>query len=195
MSVRVVTPPAPVVTLEEAKQHLIVDHDDDNSYIQVLTDAATAWLDGPSGWLGRALGVQTLELVTDRFGDGCRDWIELAFPPFIDVVSVKYIDRDGIETVMPADGYELALGQLRPSYGGSWPSPRCQSDAVRIQYRAGYGVAPDYEINAAPDPVRVSILMLVAQWYRTREPVAIGANVEQLPFAVEALLSPFRVFR
>jgi hypothetical protein len=36
-------------------------------------------------------------------------------------------------------------------------------------------------------------LLLVAQWYRTREAVGQAQNVE-LPFAVNALLSPYRIF-
>ncbi|MCU1418779.1 MAG: hypothetical protein JWP32_2953, partial [Schumannella sp.] len=105
MITRVIEPPGEVVSIEDAKKHLRVDHGDDDDYIGGLVAAAVAWLDGPAGWLGRALGVQTLELVSDRFGDGCRDWIGLSYPPFIDIVSVKYIDREGVETTMPVDEY------------------------------------------------------------------------------------------
>ncbi|ACL56988.1 head-tail connector protein [Methylobacterium nodulans] len=63
MSPIVVTPPAPIVTLAQAKRHLRVEHDDDNGYISDLVEVATAWLDGPDGWLGRALGEQVLEIV------------------------------------------------------------------------------------------------------------------------------------
>ncbi len=41
---------------------------------------------------------------------------------------------------------------------------------------------------------RVAVKMIVAQWYAIREPVQIGASVERLPFAVEALLAPWRVY-
>jgi hypothetical protein len=77
MIVNVIEPPGEVISLVDAKKHLRVDHGDDDDYITGLVAAAVAWLDGPAGWLGRALGVQTLELVTDRFGDYCRDWLDL----------------------------------------------------------------------------------------------------------------------
>jgi uncharacterized phiE125 gp8 family phage protein len=187
MPVRVITPPAsPVVALADAKKHLRVEHDDDNDYIETLVAAATGWLDGPAGWLGRALGVQVLELIADEFGT-CP--IALPFPPHISMTSVKYIDAAGVETTIVNTDYELVDGFLRPVWGTSWPSARCQSDAVRIRYQAGNTG------NDIPKAIKVAILMLVAQWYETRETVAIGAAVADMPFAVEALLSPYRVYR
>lgn len=61
MSVTVISPPKSVLTLEQAKRHLRVDHEDDDEYIADLIAVAVGWLDGPTGWLGRSLGMQTLE--------------------------------------------------------------------------------------------------------------------------------------
>lgn len=198
MKVSVITPPGEVVSLDEAKKHLRVDFDEDDDYISGLVAAALAWLNGPEGWLGRALGVQTLEMVTDGFADGCRAWIDLPYPPLIDIVSVKYINSAGVETTLDPGAYETALGQLRPTDGNAWPSPRCQSDAVRIRYRAGGKFNtedPPVLVDVLPKHARIAVLMLVGQWYQTREPIVLGETVEKLPFAVEALLSTCRVFR
>lgn len=193
MAVHVITPPTEVVSLDEAKRHLRVDHDDDDVYITMLVVAAAAWLDGPAGWLARALGVQTLELVSADFG--WDSFIPLPYPPLIDIVSVTYVDPDGVPQIMSsADYQQIGCGLSAVGGSGSWPAVQCQSDAVRIQYRAGYGVSPDYSKNEIPMPVKVAMLMLVGQWYQIREPVAIGSTVAQLPFAVEALLGPYRVF-
>lgn len=61
MNIFVVTPSDPVVTLDEAKRHLRIEHVDDDAYVTDLVAVATAWLDGPEGWLGRSLGDQVLE--------------------------------------------------------------------------------------------------------------------------------------
>lgn len=198
MRVSVITPPGEVVSLNDAKKHLRVEHEDDDAYITGLVAAAIAWIGGPEGWLGRALGVQTLEMITDRFADGCRTWIDIPYPPLIDVVSVKYINSDGVETTLDVDAYEVVLGQLRPAWNTSWPSTRLQSDAVRIRFRAGGKYNdddPPVLVDDLPKPARIAILMLVGQWYFNRKPIVVGAPVEQLPFAVEALLSPLRIYR
>ena len=83
--------PAPVapVDLARAKAHLNVFHDDDDAVISALIDAATAHLDGPDGWLGRALEEQVWKLAADGFPDGA-----LALP-VVPVVSVDSITVDG----------------------------------------------------------------------------------------------------
>ncbi len=56
----IVTPPTePIVLLDEMSLHLRVDTDDDLTLIQSLCDAATAYLDGWSGILGRCVMPQT----------------------------------------------------------------------------------------------------------------------------------------
>ena len=111
MSIIVIDPPEDlVVSLEEAKVHLRVDHDDDDDYIEALIAAATATIDGPDGWLGRALVEQTLEWQGNQF---CGD-VTLGYPPLINIVSVKYIDTDGVEQIVPSDQYRLVGSTSRP---------------------------------------------------------------------------------
>lgn len=196
-TVRVVTPPDAVVTVADAKKHLRVDHTDDDAHIEGLVAAATGWLDGPTGWLGRALGVQVLEYSADSFGD-CGQSVRLPYPPHIEVISVKYIDAAGVEITMSPSGYELKDDELRTPNGQWWPAVRCESGAVRVRYRAGYGAPnatdPSKYDNALHRSLWVAILMIVGQWYENRQPVVIGSTVEHLPFAAEQLLSTFRVY-
>jgi uncharacterized phiE125 gp8 family phage protein len=199
MPVTVITPPAPVISLVDAKKHLRVEHGDDDTYIEGLIAAATEWIDGNSeekGWLGRSLGLQTLEMTAADF---CSGYIVLPYPPIVDIVAVQYVDADGVTQTMASDQYRLSgRRDLMPLAGAAWPYVRCE-DAVRIQYRAGYGsfdtAEPPVWTPALPKPIWAAILMLVGQWYQSREPVVLGATVETLPFAVDALLSTFRVYR
>lgn len=86
MRVAVITPPEPVVSWEEARAHLRLDDgDDQQGYVEGLVAVATAWLDGPDGWLGRALGEQVLEASFLACGDAATRSYPL--PPFIALVS------------------------------------------------------------------------------------------------------------
>lgn len=186
MNTVVITAPEAVVSWEEVSSHLRLDGDDEKIYVEGLVAAATAWIDGPAGWLGRAIGEQELET---RFSEFC-DHMEL-MAPVIEIDAVEYVDETGESKPAISTLYRVTGQPSRPrltlAYGESWPAARCDVDAVRVRYRAGY---PE-----VPPPIRQAILLLVGQWYEAREAVSIGTAVSQLPFAVEALLSPFRVYR
>lgn len=189
------------VTIEEARLQCKIDADEnsppshpDDSLIQMLIASATDDLDGPKGWLGRALVEQTLELVLDRFPCGK---IELPYPPLIDVVSVKYIDIDGEEQTLtapsgsPASGGDYRVvadaepGYIEPAYGTSWPATR-GSAAVRIRFSAGYGAPDD-----VPNRIKEYMLHQIAYGYEYRESASMGQVVKN-PF-IESMLDNLRV--
>lgn len=188
MRVLVITPPADAVSLEDAKLHLKLDHDDEDLFLSGAIAAAVGHLDGPDGWLGRALGVQTLEA---RFSDFCegRGGFRLPYPPLIEVLSVKHLDGAGVEQAVPAASYEAIGSRVAPAHGFGWPSYRAHPEAVRVRYRAGYEVLPK--------PIRAAILLMVGDLYRFRETVVVGTIASSIPMSttVESLLAPYRVFR
>lgn len=198
--VRVIEPPQPIVTLEEAKRHLIVDFDDDDELIKLLLLAATSWIDGPTGWLGCALGVQTLELrVDDFYSLACQqDVIPLPYPPILEIVSITYRDPAGVSVVMPDGDYQPTLGGVRPLRDG-WPSAEGTAESVLIRYKVGWQkpdpADPAKLVPDVPQAIRTAIMMLVAQWYAVREAVTTEGSVNKMPFAVEALLQPYRIYR
>lgn len=185
MSAFVVVPPEPLVTVPDAKQHLRETDDENDTYIEALIAAAQAHIDGPQGWLGAAIGRQTLEIRRCSLtGDVC-----LPYPPIISITSVKYDDAGGVEQTLSADTYRLvgtpSAPRLALSYGASWPSVRYGEDAVRIQYEAGY--------ETVPAAVQHAILLMVGEWYSQREDAAEAARVT-IPLSAQALLAPFRVW-
>ncbi|RUT32639.1 hypothetical protein EMQ25_05700 [Arsenicitalea aurantiaca] len=196
MHVRVVEPPEPIVTWEEAKAHLRMEGDFERETVEGYIAAATAWLDGPAGWLGRCLGAQTLELVDCAFGND-----RLPYPPILSVQRIVYTDPDGVEQVMLDTDYRLL--QNGSIWAEIWPTLGRGPEAVRVRYRCGYpnriipaeGETPEQVTSTVPAPIRHAILLLVGQWWQTRAAVNIGNIVNEMPFAVEALLSPYRVWR
>lgn len=187
MTVVVIDTPSPIITTAEAKLHCRVDESDDvsDSLIEAYIAAATAWLDGPGGWLGRALGVQVLEW---QLCDWPCQGFRLPYPPEIQVISVKYVDPDGVEQEWPFP---------TPLYFEDLPALRGRDGDLKIRYRAGYGTLtgdPAVWTNAVPAPIKVAILMLIGHWYENREAVTLGASPTSVPLGFEALLSTFRVW-
>jgi uncharacterized phiE125 gp8 family phage protein len=193
MHVAVVTPPAAVVSLDDAKAHLRVDHAEDDTLILALVAAATARLDGPAGILNRALGDQALQASLDGFPrePTWRGWrpVDLRLPcaPVTAVESITYVAADGTSATVAPEVYELtADGRLRLAHGQSWPQPRSDRDPVTITFQAGY--------EALPPPLRAAILLMVADLYANRESGGIGERAFEAPMTttVDRLISPFR---
>ena len=201
MRVVVIEGPEPAVSLVEAKRHLrIVDTDgdgnvlpsEDDPYVEALIAAAQGHIDGPTGWLGRAIGVQTLEADLDGF---VYDRIDLPYRPIIDIVSVSYQESAGQAITLGPSFYQLRGDQLGSAWGQNWPMSR----KARIRYRAGYGrwegEGDDRKlVTAAPAPIKQAMLLMIGQWFASREGVVTGTIATELPMAVQALLSPYRVW-
>ena len=217
MSVVVIAPPAPLVELDLVKQHLRVDHDDDDTLIAALLAAASANIDGPDGWLGRAIGLQTLELRQDGFyapdwrvgqgyaweggwtGSAWGRWpfarIQLPLPPFVDVLTITYEVAAGADQVLGPSGWTATDEGVTPAAALGWPGGRVAANAVRIRYRAGY---VDADGNPqTPAPIAAAVLMMTADLYATREASVIDATraTQVTNPTAQALLQPFRIWR
>ena len=165
MPVRVITAPDPILT----PASVAGSHAPDDPKIAALIDAVTEELDGPSGWLGRALGPQTLELSLGGFG---AKPIKLLYPPLIQITSVKYLDVLGVEQTVPDTVYRQAGDRLVLKVGQAWPIAGCAPDAVRVQYRAGYDGTPASEGGTGKVPERVLQAVILS----VQNLVSIGAE-------------------
>lgn len=212
-TVVVITPPAVApVSVDEAKALLPDAVDGDDDLIESLIAAATARLDGPAGWLGRALVTQTLELQRCDFGLGL---IDLPYPPYqADSIEVTYTDGNGDEQTLDASAYRIVAGgvgraRLFPAYGTAWPATRWDDGSVKISYRAGYGDTGDDVL----EPIRLAIKLHVQSMFRLAKSGASGflrsETVEgvgsaswvtpdvlngTIDRAMDALLAQYRVF-
>jgi uncharacterized phiE125 gp8 family phage protein len=186
---RVVTPPASEpVTLAEAKAHLRLEGDEDDAYVTALIQAARQHVEEVC-W--RGVVAQTREVVLDAFP--CGDAVALPGGNLGAISSVVYVDADGEEQTLGAGVYEADAvsvpGRLLLSYNETWPGTRSQWNAVRVRYTVGWAVAD------VPAPVKHAVLLLVAHLYEQRTPEITGTIVAKVAFAVDALLSPYRLVR
>ena len=119
MAVIVIDKPAPIAMPADVPGA----HAANDPLVTMMLAAAQAHIDGPSGWLGRCLGVQTLEWSGECWPEEGR----LPYPPLIEVLSISYKDASGAEKSLP-------INQLA--------NPRDAGSAIRIRYRAGYADPP-----------------------------------------------------
>lgn len=192
MALRLITAAADVpVSLEEAKQFLKVDHDDDNDLITALLASAVAYVEGPTGFLGRVLIDQTWELVLDAFPTENDGVIQIPMPPLIEVESVVYDDSNGDEQTLSTDSYTVdnvsEPGWVVPT-DGTWVTPYDGINVVRVRFRAGYldqTVSP--AVEAVPDDIKNAIKLRVKADYDQ------SPDADSLRKAAEILLRGKRI--
>jgi uncharacterized phiE125 gp8 family phage protein len=194
MALTLVTgPTVEPVTVTEAKSQLRLDIADDDTYIGTLITAAREWVEGQTK---RALVAQTWDWAIDYgfpWRQGYR--IDLPLNPVISVASIAYVDDAGNAATWAADQYTAVCRQngsfIVPAYNVSLPVIRNVPNAITVRFTAGfYDNTASPETGSVPQPLKQAIILLVAHWYENRE--AAGKAMAEAPYAVEALISPYR---
>jgi hypothetical protein len=145
------------------------DHAAGDLKVAALIAAAQADIDGPAGWLGRALGPQTLETTAVGFD---RLAMRLPCPPVIDVLSIGYLDRAGVLQTVDADIWEFRDEQVWLKHGQRWPTARYCEGSVRITYVAGYDNIPVIDGGTGPLPAQVKLALQLT----VQHAMSIGAE-------------------
>jgi uncharacterized phiE125 gp8 family phage protein len=181
---RISAPASPVVTTQEAKDHLVVDHTDHDTMIQGLVSSATAIAEN---YTQSSFFTQTWELKLDKFPS---DFIELRRGPVASVTSVKYYNADNTLTTLATANYRVdsysSIGRIE--HITTWPSTKTRIDSVEVIYVCGRAVAD------IPEDIKSAIKLIVGHLYQNRQDVITGTQVNQIPFGAKALLDPYRVY-
>ena len=170
-----------IITVAQLKEHLRVDHTDEDTLIEALRDAAIAWIE---------------DICNTRLGDvsavGYIDYFYNArFPigPVNSIASVTYTDTANQTATLPTAKYWFDI--KTKSARITWDNvPDLYDDtfnAVQINMNVGYAEAD------IPQPLIHAIRLLVGHLYENRqEVVAGGGTVRELPLGIHSLVSPYR---
>jgi len=220
MPSKLLTPPSvEPISLTEAKAHLRVDIDDDNSLIQGLISSVRQqaeqicrrafinqqWLVtldqfpspsmnvGSANWYGPQWGDSPGPL-TVLSPDGRTNYeIYLPYSPLISVDSIQYIDQDGVQQTLDPSLYKVddvsEPARILPAYGTTWPATRNEINAIAITLTAGWA-SP----SAVPQPIKSWMYLRIGAMYENRESdiVLQRGTVDSMPF-VDQLLAPYRL--
>ncbi|MDP3088862.1 MAG: head-tail connector protein [Methylotenera sp.] len=191
MTTRLITPPvSEPISLVEAKLHLRVDHNAEDTLITALITSAREQCEHI---LGRSLMPQTWEAILDDFP--LDNDIELLNPNIISITSIKYIDAlTANETTLASNQYALDKdsepGWVMPAYGVTWPETLAIANAVRIRYVAGYADAA-----SVPASIKAWILLAIGVAYKQREALAENTLAKLPHDFYEGLLDRYRIWR
>ncbi len=215
-------PAAPLLTLDEAKRTLRVDHDDEDAEIADMVAEAT---DRCEQYARRAFVARPFLLTLDRFPRaGSPDawqvqdgdvWpprfgnlsvaspfpqmIPLPFGELRSLTSIRYaqeeLDDAGALVWVTADPetYRVAAG---------WPArlvplpgqcwPATAATPAAVEVRYVAGYGLP---SAVPASIRRAVKLTLGTFYEHREDQITGTSATELPMAAERLLAPYRMFR
>jgi uncharacterized phiE125 gp8 family phage protein len=184
-----VTPAASLpITMTEIRDQLRISGEDEDSLLAMYARAATAHIETV---LNRPIITQTISQIVPAFPP--RWPIEL-HGRVQQVVSISYLDQTGVSQTLAPEVYRVNTysepGLVSLQIDQAWPNTALRDDAVTITYKAGFGDDSD----SVPDALRQAILLLTAHWFENRVSVVIGANVTSLPFGIDCLIAPWKVW-
>jgi len=190
MGLTLVTGPAQEpLTLEQAKLHARIDTDDDDKLIVELIKAARRWVETQTH---RALITSTWDYSVDwnwPINNIGQQKIRLPINPVASITSIVYQDGTSPDPTLAAADYTAVLGDFNsyivPAYNVEWPTTRCVPEAATVRFIAGQAVG-------AVDPaLLMGVTMLFTHLYERRD-AAVEKALHEIPYGVEALISPYR---
>ncbi len=136
---QLIAPSVYPLTLTEARNHLRVDHSDDDGEILRYLRTATAEVERLSA----------RQIVDAKWRYTLREWPDCKWPskvhlpraPLVAVDAITYLDSSGTRQTLSPSSYAASCddepGSVEPGYAVYWPSAREIAESIRIDYWAG----------------------------------------------------------
>lgn len=182
------------LTRTEVKDHLVIEHDDDDTMIDTLIGVAESIVEN---YTNRVL---TAAVQTDYLDGFPVNYIQLQKAPFSSLTSITYVDVNGATQTWTASpepwviDTDNGLTRIHRAYGQTFPDARYQKKSVTITYRAGYEVASP-EASTVPGPLKQAGLLLIGSMYDQRENHVTGVQQYDIPVSAQWLMAPYKVYK
>lgn len=154
------------VSLFEVKEHLNLDHDEDDRQIEIFIRAARQHVESRCN---RVIVRQKWRLYLD---DGFRAF-HLRPTKVQEVEQIQYLDTDGATQTLSTSVYtaDIPRQAVYLAYSQSWPSTRTVGNAVWADVWSGYYKTSNSPIQIKediPDDIRAAMLLLIEDLYEHR---------------------------
>lgn len=160
------------VTLEEAKDHIRVDFEDDDHYIEALIDAAEAAIINEVSGDFPGYGTVTTAGTTALAGDSSAKFLKYKVG---DAINVDGETARSIATITSDTALTVSVAFSTSKSGLSYyvtPSPLVA--------------------GVLPKPLKQAILLMIGHLYNQREPVITGSSAVKVPMSVDMLIAPYK---
>ena len=175
------------VSVPDAKQHLRIDHDQDDALVAELIAAGRRHVEHETG-------VAMIEQLWRRYLD---DWpadrcVRLARHPVRRLIGVTLYDEAGAPHPMPTEWLRLdTVSRPARLYVSDAVPPGASMNGIEIEFAAGLAETP----VEVPETLRRAVLMLVAHWYEFRGAVPPDRQPVSIPPGFERLVGAYRAVR
>ena len=186
MALVLITPPgAEPLDLDTVKTDLRNPNDQLDSLVETHISGARKRAED---YTGRAFINREYRLYLDSFPAADKP-IELPMPPLTGVTEIRYVDTYGNTQTIESSGVRVdpasEPGRITPLYGESWPDARVITNAIEIDFTAGYGAVG--EDNTPAEAKQAMFLLTEAAFERDERTMKIYED------AAMRLLDPLRV--
>lgn len=177
------------LTLGEAKAHLRVDFDDEDSTITALVASARKRFEEETG---RQLVTAQYRMRIDRLPTG-NGIILIPKAPLQSIETLSYVDVDG-DTQTLTENTDFVVetdrepGRIRLAYNKTWPACRKQPNAATIDFTAGYGAAV-----AVDELIKDALRLTIGANYEFREDLIAGTIIAKIPRGAESIITLYNI--
>jgi len=168
-----------MLTTAQVKEHLRIEHDDEDALIDNITLAAYQFAETYT-----SISILDIEQV-DKLDD-FQSEITLNHPNTQSITSITYSDTDDAQQTQT--DYYLDTREyndtLTPLNNESWPDTNQAYENVVITYQTGFATIPE-QINQA-------VLLIITDLYENRGGIILGVSLNKTN-AAEYLLNPYKI--
>lgn len=168
------------ISLSDAKAHLVgVDFTDDDAYISGLCDLVDELI--LTEIKGSISGRGTLAITSGVSGITGTD---TNFLDYTTGYGIEITDSDGLKI----DAIDRTISTITDN-NNLTVSAAFSKGASELNYIINIGIP-----NPVPLGLKQAMKLIIAHFYTNREPVLIGTNCVEIPFAYKYLVTPYKQF-